>query len=198
MTGSWVAAATLLLAAASSAQAWEYLERKDQASGQPVQFASVRSSNELPAKSEEAPPRRATSNLRVHPEYGRTALLTLADGYFACADRPCTVGVQFDRGKSRQVEAVLPNSPHSAVVLIKDAGRFFAGVKRARSLRIEARLQDGTSAGFDFDVAGFAWPPSAPTLTIDQIIGAPGATAGVAETEPKGQVPPPPLRKPSR
>ena len=192
----WGVAVAGVLVAASPAAAWEYLERPDQASGTPVQFAFAQSDNEIAA--EGAVPQRATLSLRVHPEYGRTALVTLADGFFVCPAKPCAVGVQLDEAKPQQVAAVLPGGARSAVILVRDPDRFFKDVGGASRPRMSTRLDDGSEATFDFDVAGLAWPPSPPTLKIDQILGSLEEVLPPDATERNSRVPSPPVRKPSR
>ena len=193
---SWGVVAAGVLVAASPAGAWEYLERPGQASGTPVQFAMVQSSNDIEADG--VGPQRATLSLQVHPAYGRSVLLTLADGFFACPAEPCAVGVQFDEAKAKQVPAILPGGARSAVILVKNADRFFEDVGGAVRPRMSTRLDDGSKATFDFDVAGLAWPPSPPTLKIDQILGSPKAAAPPDVAQSSTRVPSPPVRKPSR
>ena len=127
---------------------WDYQKNK---AGEGTQYTALIPSyvepddNGLPS----GPP-DARLVLRVHPEWGKSAYLLLAQKGFACGD-PCKMVVVFDEAVPEDYAGTQADSGEGPALFIEERGRFYAAMRNAKVVRIKL-----PGAGtLRFDVGGY-------------------------------------------
>jgi hypothetical protein len=93
--------------------------------------------------------------LRVHPEWGHSAYLLLAQKQFTCGE-PCTLQIAFDDGPQEPWDGKQADSGQGPALFIEDHARFYAAMRAAQVVRIHLPKTEGSIAPtLRFDVGGY-------------------------------------------
>lgn len=77
---------------------WTYGESPDKMGRGTIRTATVSSINEVQFGFPYQGSQRGTLQLRIHPKYGKDAILSVSRGQFLCGLEGCSVTVRFDEG----------------------------------------------------------------------------------------------------
>ena len=135
---------------------WRKSTHRDAMSGKDVVSTRVRSADTFTFGFPYAGAQRATLEVRNHPRWGRSVMLSIERGQFVCSSFvPCETKIRFDDGPIEEWRLTTPSDDSTDLRFIADDGRFVALLRRARTVRIEAAFyQEGTRT-FVFDVTGY-------------------------------------------
>jgi len=74
-----------------------------------------------------------------------------------CLIRECSVNVCFDEGRIRTFTALGSRDHDSRMLFIEDVEGFMAGMRKAKTVRIEGVFYHEGARTFEFPVSGFKW-----------------------------------------
>jgi len=97
---------------------------------------------------------RAILQLRIHPKYGKNAIISIEKGQFLCGFDGCSVSVKFDEGKPQTYSVNEPADHSTTYLFLNNYDRFLAGVKKSTTVYIEAQFYQEASQVFEFYVSG--------------------------------------------
>lgn len=136
---------------------WQYSNHDDKMSSKQINFATIKSKNELAFGSPYSGQQRARLQLRKHPRFGNDVILRIEKGQFICRVRGCNIKIRFDDGKTLTFEASGPNDHDSTTLFIRNYNRFTANLKKSNLLFIEAEFYREGVRIIEFDVSGLQW-----------------------------------------
>lgn len=142
---------------AAVARPWTYAERPDTMTGKPIKTASVSSVNQLAFEFPYSGAQRASLQLRVHPRFGRDAILSIQRGQFQCTADNCSILAKFDDGKPLKFSTNGPDDSSTDTLFIKPTDRFVAALKKAKNLTIEAQFYREGNRAIEFNVQALDW-----------------------------------------
>jgi hypothetical protein len=135
------------------ANLWEY---QQVAAGTGTQYTALLPShveldeNGLP---ERTPDARLV--LRIHPEWGKSAYLLLAQSQFTCGD-PCAIQIAFDELPSESFEGEQADSGNGPALFITERERFYGRMRLAQNLTITLpKTNNVTPPKLHFEVSGY-------------------------------------------
>jgi hypothetical protein len=132
------------------ANLWEY--QAVQAGAGTQYTALIPSRTELDENGLPAAPADARLVLRVHPEWGKSAYLLLAQSQFACGD-PCTMRIAFDDAPAEDYVGKQADSGNGPALFIEERERFYAAMRNAQSMKISKA--GNLAQTLKFDVGGY-------------------------------------------
>ena len=125
-------------------------------SGQTEAIAAVESTNTVEFHFPYAGEQHATLFLRTHPRHGKDLILQIRKGQILCRSyEDCSVLVRFDDKKPESFSGVGPADHSTTSVFIRNYGRFYASMLKAKTVRISVPVYQEGAPIFEFDVAGF-------------------------------------------
>jgi hypothetical protein len=132
---------------------WQYQATP---AGEGTQYTALIPSHvELDADGLPERPADARLVLRVHPEWGKSAYLLLAQSQFACGD-PCTVQIAFDDAPPAPFVGEQADSGNGPALFIEERERFYLAMQAASVVKITLPKTGGVSAPtLRFDVSGY-------------------------------------------
>jgi hypothetical protein len=130
---------------------WEY--QKVQAGAGTQYTALIPSRTEVDENGVPGPP-DARLVLRVHPEWGKSAYLLLAQSQFACGD-PCTVQIAFDDAPALPFIGKQADSGKGPALFIEERERFYAAMLNAQVVKITLPKTGTIVPTLAFDVGGY-------------------------------------------
>jgi hypothetical protein len=142
--------ADLAASANRLANLWEY--QAVQAGGGTQYTALLPSHTETDENGLPAGPADARLVLRVHPEWGKSAYLLLAQSQFACGD-PCTMRISFDGATSEDYAGKQADSGNGPALFIEEHERFYAAMRNAQEVKISKA--GNLAQTLRFDVGGY-------------------------------------------
>jgi hypothetical protein len=92
--------------------------------------------------------------LRVHPEWGKSAYLLLAQSQFVCGD-PCTVQIAFDDAPALPFIGKQADSGKGPALFIEERERFYAAMLNAQVVKITLPKTGTFVSTLRFDVGGY-------------------------------------------
>lgn len=136
---------------------WVYSDQADKMGRGTIQWAIVKSLNEVNFDFPYSGAQKATLELRKHPKYGKDIILNIERGQFLCHMDDCSVSVRFDQGKAQSYNAAEPADNSTVTLFIRNFDRFLSGVRKAKKLYIEAQFYQEGNQVFEFDVSDLKW-----------------------------------------
>jgi hypothetical protein len=133
---------------------WWHLRDSNDISGKETRRAFTGSANVINLPFPYQGAQHAQLQLRSHPRFGRDAQLIIDKGQFQCSMR-CAVTVRFDDATPRTFSAVGPDDHSTTTLFILPFKTFYAAVKKAKRVRIEAPFYAAGRRVFDFSMATF-------------------------------------------
>jgi hypothetical protein len=148
-----IARAEATLDNARLAALWEY---QAVAAGDGTQYtALIPSRTQMDEDGVPLAPPDARMVLRVHPEWGKSAYLLLAQSQFACGD-PCTMQIAFDDAPAESFLGKQADSGNGPALFIEERERFYAAMRNAQVVKIMLPSSGGLKAPtLRFDVGGY-------------------------------------------
>ena len=117
-------------------------------------LAGVMSDNQVGFKPPYQGAQKAWLILRNHPQQGKSAMLNIEKGKFACeVHSSCQLSLRFDDGEQVKVDATANPEKNGNSLVISHYGEFLNKLKHAHSLEIDAPVVDQQTANFHFNVA---------------------------------------------
>lgn len=92
--------------------------------------------------------------LRVHPDWGHSTYLLLANQAFTCA-KPCTMKISFDGGDPQTFTGTQADSGKGPALFIDDHAAFYAGMLPAKKVKIVLPKNGDYAPTLVFDVSGY-------------------------------------------
>jgi hypothetical protein len=92
--------------------------------------------------------------LRIHPDWGHSSYLLLAQQSFDCG-KPCTLKITFDEGDPMTFKGTQADSGQGPALFIDDYKGFYAGMLPAKKVKIELPKSSGFAPKLIFDVSGY-------------------------------------------
>ena len=92
--------------------------------------------------------------LRVHPEWGKSAYLLLAQSQFQCGD-PCTMQIAFDGFPAESYIGEQADSGNGPALFIEERERFYAAMLDAQVVKITLPKTGTFAPKLRFDVGGY-------------------------------------------
>jgi len=92
--------------------------------------------------------------LRVHPEWGKSAYLLLAQSQFACGD-PCSMQIAFDDKPAEAFVGEQADSGNGPALFIEERERFYAAMLDAQVVKITLPKTGTFAPTLRFDVGGY-------------------------------------------
>lgn len=143
-------------AAARLAQKWDYSTSTDEMSSKVARYAKINSENSVSFDFPYAGPQHGTLTIRNHPSYGRDVLLNIREGQFLCTSYDgCTVRIRFDEAPAVAWRATGPADNSTTVLFIRNGDRFVQLLRKAKTVRIAAKIYQEGEPIFEFEVGGF-------------------------------------------
>jgi hypothetical protein len=135
------------------AQLWEY---QAVAAGGGTQYTALLPSHvDLDENGLPAGPPDARLVLRIHPEWGKSAYLLLAQSQFTCGD-PCAMQIAFDELPSESFEGEQADSGNGPALFITERERFYGRMKLAQNVTITLpKTNNVTPPKLHFEVSGY-------------------------------------------
>lgn len=151
-----VIALWLCVYSALSLADWKYLKSKDEMAGF-VYSATAISKTNLNLSFPYHGAQRATLELRDHPRWGVSVILSVPRGQFNYSDEYCGVLVRFDDDVNTW-SCNLPGDGSHDTVFLGRKFEFINDAKKSKRLLIEVTFyRDGTRV-IEFDVSKLKWP----------------------------------------
>ncbi len=136
---------------------WNYHELPDQMGRGTIRMANVLSVNEIEFGFPYQGSQRGILQLRIHPEYGKSVILTIHRGQFLCGLDECVVLVRFDEGKPQTYRASEPTDNSTTYIFLHPYDRFLTGLRKSKKVYIEAQFYQEGSRVIEFDTSGLKW-----------------------------------------
>ena len=132
---------------------WDYQKNP---AGEGTQYTAMASSHvDLDANNQPLSQPDARIVLRVHPEWGTSSYLLLAQKQFVCGE-PCTLQISFDDAPAEPWDGKQADSGQGPALFIEDYARFYAAMQSAKVVRIKLPKTEGSIAPtLRFDVGGY-------------------------------------------
>ncbi|MGH8028416.1 MAG: hypothetical protein ACREO3_00630 [Arenimonas sp.] len=131
---------------------WEY---QDNAAPGGIQYTALIPSHvEVDEDGVPAGPSDARLVLRVHPEWGKSAYLLLAQSQFACGD-PCSIQIAFDDQPAEPYIGEQADSGNGPALFIEERERFYTAMQNAQVVRISLPKTGTFVSTLRFDVGGY-------------------------------------------
>ena len=92
--------------------------------------------------------------LRVHPDWGHSAYLLLANKKFVCAT-PCKMTITFDNNAPVEFSGTQADSGQGPALFIDDHAAFYAGMLPAKKVKIQLPKNGDYTPTLIFDVSGY-------------------------------------------
>lgn len=135
---------------------WSYFHDRDAMGKSAIYQAQISSTNSVNFAFPYDGAQHARLTLRIHPWYGNDVILSIEKGQFLCSSYDgCSVLVRFDDEKAVKYVAASAADNSTETLFIRNYARFFAGVLKAKRVRIAASVYHQGEPIFDFDVGGF-------------------------------------------
>lgn len=134
------------------ANLWEY--QAVQAAGGTQYTALIPSHVELDENGLPSGPSDAKLVLRVHPEWGKSAYLVLAQAQFACGD-PCSMQIAFDDKPAAPFVGEQADTGTGPALFIEERERFYAAMQQAQAVKIILPKTGTFAPTLRFDVGGY-------------------------------------------
>ncbi len=131
---------------------WEY--QANAVTGGTQYTALIPSHVELDENGLPAGPSDARLVLRVHPEWGKSAYLLLAQSQFACGD-PCSMQIAFDDRPAEAFVGEQADSGNGPALFIEERERFYAAMQQAQVVKITLPKTGTFAPTLRFDVGGY-------------------------------------------
>lgn len=147
----------LFICSSASFADWRYRKEKDDIAG--IAYSALaRSKNILNLSFPYQGPQRATLELRDHPRWGVSVILSMARGQFNYSDKEdCGVVVRFDDDVNTW-SCSLPSDGSRDTIFLGRKFEFINEAKKSKRLLIEVDFyRDGTRV-IEFDVSKLKWP----------------------------------------
>jgi hypothetical protein len=145
--------ADLAASANRLANLWEY--QAVQAAGGTQYTALIPSHVETDENGLPAGPADAKLVLRVHPEWGKSAYLVLAQSQFTCGD-PCSMLISFDDETAESYVGKQADTGTGPALFIEERERFYTAMLNAQSVKIILpKTGNVTPPTLRFDVGGY-------------------------------------------
>lgn len=135
---------------------WSYFHNSDAMGKSTIYQAQISSTNSVNFSFPYEGAQQARLTLRIHPRYGNDVILSIEKGQFLCSSYDgCSVLVRFDDDKAVKYVAASAADNSTETLFIRNYARFFAGVLKAKRVRIAASIYHQGEPIFDFDVGEF-------------------------------------------
>jgi hypothetical protein len=131
---------------------WEY--QANAVTGGTQYTALIPSHVEVDENGLPAGPSDARLVLRVHPEWGKSAYLLLAQSQFACGD-PCSIQIGFDDKPAEAFVGKQADSGNGPALFIEERERFYAAMLDAQVVKITLPKTGSFGSTLRFDVGGY-------------------------------------------
>jgi hypothetical protein len=92
--------------------------------------------------------------VRVHPDWGKSVYLLLAQKEFACGE-PCTLQIAFDDAPAQEFAGKQADSGQGPALFIEDYTRFHSLMRTSQTVRIMLPKTGGFAPTLRFDVGGY-------------------------------------------
>ncbi len=150
-------AALLFCHALPASAEWNYKKSKDEMAGV-VYSAATRSKNSLNFSFPYQGAQRATLELRDHPRWGVSVILSVTRGQFNYADdEDCGVLVKFDDDINTW-SCRLASDGSRETLFLGSKFEFINEAKKSKRLLIEANFYRNGAKIIEFDVSKLKWP----------------------------------------
>ena len=118
------------------ASLWDY---QQVAVGKKTQFsAGIYSKPELFAGQPSDLPPSARMIIRIHPEWGNSIYLVLAQSKFQCGS-PCSMQISFDDGKYKKFPGLQANTGTGPALFIENEKVFYKSMQTAKNIKIKVK-----------------------------------------------------------
>lgn len=134
--------------------AWRYDSDVDEMSGKKSQTARVKSSNTVNFDFPYQGAQHGTLTLRKHPRWGKNVMFEIEHGQFMAGVTGVQVLVRFDDGAPVKFLASGPEDHSTAILFIRDYGRFVAQLRKTKTVRLSTSVYQQGSPVFEFEVGG--------------------------------------------
>jgi hypothetical protein len=131
---------------------WEY--QANAVAGGTQYTALIPSHVETDENGMPAGPADAKLVLRVHPEWGKSAYLVLAQSQFACGD-PCSMQIAFDDKPAEAFVGEQADTGTGPALFIEERERFYAAMQDAQVVKITLPKTGTFVSSLRFDVGGY-------------------------------------------
>jgi len=131
---------------------WEY--QANAVTGGTQYTALIPSHTETDENGLPAAPADARLVLRVHPEWGKSAYLLLAQHQFTCGE-PCTIQIAFDDQPAESYVGKQADSGNGPALFIEERERFYAAMQNAQQVKIILPKTGTPVPTLKFDVGGY-------------------------------------------
>ena len=85
-------------------------------------------------------------------------MLSIKRGQFICSGYSgCSVNVRFDQGRIQRFQAAGPDDHDTTVLFIRDPEAFMEGLRKAKTVSIEALFYHEGHVAFTFPIEGLQW-----------------------------------------
>jgi hypothetical protein len=145
------------LVVADTTPHWTYETSQDAMMQKPIKYARVNSINELNFGFPYQGAQHVTLTLRIHPRFGKSAMLSIERGQFLCGVESCSVTVRFDAGKPQRFFVDEPSDHSSTVLFIASYDGFLTSVRRSKKVYISAEFYQEGSPVLEFDTSKLNW-----------------------------------------
>ncbi len=135
---------------------WTYSTNED-SMGRTVSFADVTSSNTLDFDFPYQGAQHGRLVVRETTKTGMQASVRIERGQFLCHVSDCSVNVRFDDGPVRTVSAQGAADYSTTILFLESSESFFARMRKAKIMRVEAMFYQQGSQTLQFNVDGFTW-----------------------------------------
>ena len=135
---------------------WIY-ETKEDTMGRTVSFAEVISDNTLDFDFPYQGVQHGRLEVRETTKTGMQANVRIERGQFLCHISECSVNIRFDDGPVRRVSAQGAADYSTTILFLESSESFFARMRKAKVLRVEAMFYQQGSRTLEFNVEGFKW-----------------------------------------
>ena len=137
---------------------WTYTESSDEMRGTKSHSASLVSDNELDFKFPYSGGSSATLTLRKGATHGLNVILRMEKGQFLCNEyNHPTISVKFDKGPIKRFGCSESSDNSTGVLFIDSESKFVAGLKRSKTLTIEAEFFQEGARQLNFTTSGLNW-----------------------------------------
>jgi hypothetical protein len=123
----------------------------------PIRYARVDSLNDLNFGFPYQGAQHATLTLRIHPRFGKSAMLSIERGQFLCGIEDCSITVRFDAGKPQRFSVGEPSDHSSTVLFITSYDGFLASVRKSKKIYVAAEFYQQGSPVMEFDTSKLNW-----------------------------------------
>lgn len=137
---------------------WKYSVNKDDMSGKEIAYAQTSSANKQNLHWPYGPGIGARLNLRRHPRSGKNAFVEIDKGQILCRSyESCTIMIRFDDRPASKYAAKGPSDGSSDTVFILNYSKFFAELKKSKTLIIELPMYQDGNRSWNFNVDDLSW-----------------------------------------